>query len=305
MIGRSTRRCCVSPALSSVATVFVIALTGCFPLGGPTSSFVSEDVEIVYRDVGEGEPILLLHGFGVTGRMQWAGVSSELATRWRLVIPDHRGHGESDKPIGADAYGTEMIEDAIRLLDHLGIDKVRVAGMSMGGFMAVKAIALYPERFSCGFVGAAGWIDPADVDESFDEEVALAFEQGNGFELLNTRLNPESEGGGWLGAFFFNLLVGNQDPAVLASVYRGMREFSVERRALRDLPKSLRLVIGDRDGLLPVAEALAQVTDRAELEILPGHDHGSIGSAPRFVASMVEFFEDPALCPPTKGPQLD
>ena len=301
MIRPSTCMRRVSRIISGSAIVVAFTLTGCFPLGGPTSTFESEGIEIVFRDVGEGEPILLLHGFGVTGRMQWAQVSGELSDRWRLVIPDHRGHGESEKPIGADAYGTLMVEDAVRLLDHLGIEKVRVAGMSMGGFMAVKAMALYPERFSCGFVGAAGWIDPADVDESFDEEVALAFEQGNGFEMLNSRLNPDSEAGGLLGTFFFNLLVGDQDPVVLASVYRGMREFAVERATLRSLPKSFRLVIGDRDGLLPTAQALAEVTDRAELEVLPGHDHGSIGSAPRFLESMVEFFEDPALCPPARA----
>jgi 3-oxoadipate enol-lactonase len=296
--GGSTRRPRVS---SGIAIVFVIALTGCFPLGGPTSIFESEGVEIVFRDVGEGEPILLLHGFGVNGKMQWAQVSGELSGEWRLVIPDHRGHGESEKPASADAYGTLMIEDVIRLLDHLGIERVRVAGMSMGGFMAVKAMAFYPERFRCGFIGAAGWIDPADVDDRFDEEVALAFEQGNGFEMLNSRLNPESEAGGLLGTFFFNLLVGDQDPVVLASVYRGMRELAVERPTLRNLPKSFRLVIGDRDGLLPAAQALAEVSDRAELEVLPGHDHGSIVSAPRFLESMVEFFEDPSLCPPARA----
>lgn len=262
MSGRLTRRRRASPV---IVIIVAIALTGCFPLGRPTSSFVSDGVEIVFHDVGKGEPILLLHGFGVTGRMQWAQVSNELSDKWRLVIPDHRGHGGSGKPIGADSYGAEMIEDAIGLLDHLGVERARVAGMSMGGFMAVKAMTLYPERFHCGFIGAAGWIDPVEANKRFDEEVALAFEQGNGFELLNTRLNPESADGGWLGAFFFNLLVGGQDPVVLASVYRGMRDFAVERSELRNLPKSFRLVIGDRDGLLPTAHTLAEVTDRSRI----------------------------------------
>ncbi len=282
--------CILSAALAS----------GCFPLGGSTRSFNSDGVEIAYRDVGNGDPLLLLHGFGMNGRLQWAHVAEELAEEWRLIIPDHRGHGVSDKPEGVDAYGQHMIDDTVRLLDHLGLEQVRVAGMSMGGFMAVKAIADYPDRFRCGFVAASGWMDPSRVDNVLSEDIAEAFEEGRGFAVLNRRLNPESKGGSWIGEFIFELLIGRQEPQVLASVYRGMRELAVDRDDLKEFATPLRVIVGRQDGLLPAAIELVDQVGTAELEVLPGRDHGSIDSAPRFVPSMLEFFGAHEHCRPTR-----
>lgn len=281
-----------------VLAVIVCLLAGCSPYGDSQSSFDSDGVAITYYDFGEGEPLLLLHGFGMSAQTQWAMLAEDLAQRYRVIIPDHRGHGDSDKPVGAEHYGRPMVEDLIGLLDHLGLERARVAGMSMGGYMAIAAVADYPQRFNCAFIGAAGWVEPALFQDLLSEEIALAFERGEGWELLNARLNPGKEpgSGNWLGRFFFWLLTASHDPEVMASVYRGMRGFQVEEAALRPAPQRMLTVIGDQDGLLPMARNLEALAPGYELQIVPGHDHGSIGNSSEFLAAMQSFFADDEKC---------
>src|SRR5262245_60178433 len=100
-------------------------------------SFDSNGVKIRYTDQGKGEPVLLIHGFGANAEMQWAlpGVVKDLAKDYRVIAYDNRGHGKSDKPHDPKKYGAEMVEDAVRLLDHLKIKKAHVVGYSMGAII--------------------------------------------------------------------------------------------------------------------------------------------------------------------------
>ena len=85
--------------------------------------FDSKGVTIRYVDVGRGEPVVLVHGFSSSVEGNWGapGVIAALEKDFRVVALDCRGHGKSDKPHDAAAYGNEMVEDVARLLDHLGI----------------------------------------------------------------------------------------------------------------------------------------------------------------------------------------
>jgi 3-oxoadipate enol-lactonase len=281
-----------------VLAVLLGLLAGCSPYGDSEFFFDSAGVTISYYDFGEGEPLLLLHGFGMSARTQWAMLADDLAQSYRVIIPDHRGHGGSDKPVGEQHYGRPMVEDLIGLLDHLGLERVRVAGMSMGGYMAIAAVADYPQRFNCAFIGASGWSEPAVFQGNFSEEVAQAFERGEGWELASARLNPGKEpgSGSWLGRFFFWLLTASHDPDVMASVFRGMRGFQVEAAALSPARRQMLTVIGDQDGLLPMARELDALSPDYELQVVPGHDHGSIGTSPEFLAAMQSFLADDEKC---------
>lgn len=284
--------------LCCLIIVTSLLMSGCSPLSGKGQYFYSNDVKIQYHEVGEGPPVLLLHGFALNGEMQWSRLVSDLAKNYRVIVPDHRGHGESDKPIGRENYGRHMVDDVIRLMDHLEIQESRIVGMSMGGFMTVAVAAIYPERISCGFVGAAGWVNPS-TEQVLDEEIALAFERGEGFERLNRALNPEDDpedSGGWLGKLFFNLMIGDQDPKVLASVYRGMGDVPISSEMIESSSVPLLTVIGNKDGLLPRAIALEEVSSNHELIIVQDKDHGSIGGAEEFEAAMQRFLADETVC---------
>lgn len=101
-------------------------------------------ISLYYNDQGKGFPLLLLMGLGMdsTG---WMFQTPAFAKQFRVIAPDNRGCGLSDKPKGP--YSTRMMaEDAVALLDHLGVRKAHVIGDSMGGMIAQEVALGWPER---------------------------------------------------------------------------------------------------------------------------------------------------------------
>jgi len=121
--------------------------------------FESAGVKIHYSVRGAGKPVILIHGLYSSARVNWdsPGVSAHLAQHFQVITLDCRGHGESDKPTGANAYGINMVEDVVRLMDHLKIQQARVAGYSMGGSIALKLAVNHPERLNRLVLCGMGW----------------------------------------------------------------------------------------------------------------------------------------------------
>ena len=111
--------------------------------------FKSDGIDIAYVDEGEGEPILLIHGFASNIGTNWRGTSwidTLVADGRRVIAIDNRGHGQSEKLYEPERYGAPaMAEDACRLLDHLGIDRADVMGYSMGARIASFLTLAPPE----------------------------------------------------------------------------------------------------------------------------------------------------------------
>ena len=127
--------------------------------------FDAKGVKLHYIVEGEGEPVVLIHGLYSSARINWQmpGVVSLLSKKYRVIALDMPGHGESDKPAGEEAYGLELVEDIVRLLDHLRIEKAHIVGYSMGGMIAVKFMARHQERVLSGVVGGLGWLREGTV----------------------------------------------------------------------------------------------------------------------------------------------
>ncbi|MFO0947322.1 MAG: alpha/beta hydrolase [Planctomycetota bacterium] len=124
-----------------------------------SASFDSAGTKIHYTVEGTGEPVLLIHGYHANGNLNWRvpGVNRLLSPDYQVIAMDARGHGSSDKPTTVEAYGDNMVEDAVRLLDHLKIDRAHVVGYSMGGMITMKLTALHPERVKSAVIGGMGW----------------------------------------------------------------------------------------------------------------------------------------------------
>jgi pimeloyl-ACP methyl ester carboxylesterase len=122
--------------------------------------FNSAGVKIHYFVQGYGEPVILVHGLYANGRINWElpGTTELLAKHFEVITLDCRGHGRSGKPTSEDAYGTNMVEDVVRLMDHLNIRSARIAGYSMGGMIAMKLAVTHPDRASAIVLGGMGWI---------------------------------------------------------------------------------------------------------------------------------------------------
>lgn len=130
--------------------VFASKLT-CPPLGPSIITRVRgcadvNGARIFYQAAGDGPAMLLLHGYPLSGAM-FGRVHEALEDRWTVITVDHRGYGLSDAPEMPDSIGV-YAEDALAVLDHLGIEQAVIGGISMGGPITLSMYQTAPERFS-------------------------------------------------------------------------------------------------------------------------------------------------------------
>ncbi len=112
----------------------------------PPGKIVSlNGIQLHYEERGKGEPLLLLHGFGMCGPGDWGAIADELAKSHRVILPDLRGHGWSTNPSGKFTM-RQSAEDIRALLDHLGIRRARAMGISAGGMTLLHLATKYPNR---------------------------------------------------------------------------------------------------------------------------------------------------------------
>src|SRR5215472_4708217 len=133
--------------------------------------FTSFDgVRIAYLAESDGPYVLLLHGFAADHDANWVApgvVDALVSAGHRVLAPDARGHGASDKPYDPEAYADDaMVRDARALLDHVGVDTCAVAGYSMGAMTSSQLVPVEPRARALvlGGIGArtrgermAGW----------------------------------------------------------------------------------------------------------------------------------------------------
>ena len=122
--------------------------------------FDSAGVKIHYTVQGTGAPVILIHGLYASGHMNWGanGVIADLSQRYQVIALDCRGHGQSDKPTGESDYGIKMVDDVVRLMDHLHLASANIVGYSMGGMIALKLAVTHPERVHSTILGGMGWL---------------------------------------------------------------------------------------------------------------------------------------------------
>jgi pimeloyl-ACP methyl ester carboxylesterase len=126
--------------------------------------FNSNGVSIAYIDAppheGQGDPILLIHGFASSHAVNWVNtlwVKTLTRAGYRVIAFDNRGHGESEKLYDPAAYHSSiMAEDARRLLDHLGIERADVMGYSMGARITAHMALASPDRMRSALLGGLG-----------------------------------------------------------------------------------------------------------------------------------------------------
>jgi pimeloyl-ACP methyl ester carboxylesterase len=299
-----------SPSHSRLSPLTLLLLTAlCLTLcfGGPALAdteeqfFDSDGVKIRYLVEGQGEPLILIHGFSASAESNWVlpGVFNKLSEAFQVIAIDNRGHGKSDKPHDKAAYGTVMVDDVIRLMDHLDIEKAHVAGYSMGGFLTMKLIASHPDRLLSAIVGAAGWAAEGD-DTSMQEELAQSLEQGTGITPLLLALNPADAPPMSQQQIDManNMVMAQNDPLALAAAIRGMVSLSVSQKELEGNEVPTLAIIGSRDPLKAGVDAMTPHMQNLEVHLIEGADHMTALMNPEYSAQladgMLEFLI--ALC---------
>jgi pimeloyl-ACP methyl ester carboxylesterase len=140
--------------------------------------FEVNGVRLHYVEAGRGTPVILVHGLACDHAANWMlpRVFQKVSRRYRVIALDNRGHGMSDKPYDPAQYGLELVDDVVRLMDHLGIAKAHVVGYSLGGFITLKLALRHPERLLSAAPCGAGWsANPA-------EELKLLYNFSDDFE---------------------------------------------------------------------------------------------------------------------------
>ncbi len=273
--------------------------------GAENGFFDSNGVKIHYTVEGQGEPVVLIHGFAVNDQLQWAlpGITKALAKDYRVIMYDNRGHGRSGKPHEAKQYGQEMVEDVVRLLDHLKIQRAHVVGYSMGGFITLKLLTLHPERLLTATLGGAG--QPQPQDQRFLVELADALEQGKGFRLLLDRLTPKGQPKPTEDQMkAINQIIGSiNDLKALAATLRGFKDFAVAEDKLKTNPVPALALIGGMDPLKDGVDVLKDRMANLKIVVIDGADHMNAFARAEFVKSLREFLAQQSLS--GKGKKLE
>ena len=112
-------------------------------------------IEIDYEVTGRGRPVLMSHGYSATRRM-WSGQHEFLGDRYRLISWDMRGHGQTESPNDPAQYShARTVADMKALLDHLGVQRAVIGGLSLGGTMSLGLGSRVSQR------GGARDVEPA------------------------------------------------------------------------------------------------------------------------------------------------
>ena len=256
----------------------------------------SGDAEIAYWAVGDGAPVVLLHPFPASHEF-WQPLAQTLATHYRLILPDLRGHGEAEVGEGP-ATMEKHAADIARVMDHADVGRAPLIGVSIGGYVLFEFW-----RKNRGRVAALGLCNtkaPADNAEARAGRLQAAndvLERGTEpfFESMIPRLlgkttretRPDLVDGALR-------MMRQMSPADVAEVQRGMAERPDSVDTLKTINVPTLLVTGDEDIMTGVneAELMHQHIAGSQLKVIPKAGHYSPWERSDSVSILLRQFLD-------------
>jgi pimeloyl-ACP methyl ester carboxylesterase len=254
-------------------------------------------VRLRYIEQGTGEPVVLVHGFG-NSIETWtnSGIVQALASSYRVITFDERGHGRSNKPHDPRAYGREMTDDIVRVLDRLGIDRAHVVGYSLGGHLVSQLLTLHPERFlSATLIAGAGRLSWDSVQAHAAEVEATEVERDCVsrtllFRLTSPAARPSEDS---LKAMSARCLADStQDRFALAAITRSRAGQVIAPAAAAAVRVPTLGIVGSDDPMRAGLEELVRLRPSVKLVVVDGATHaGARGILrwPETTAALREF----------------
>ena len=245
-------------------------------------TFDSDGVEIAYLDEGEGDPVLLIHGFASNVATNWIGpgwVKALTEAGFHVVAYDNRGHGHSGKLYDVKDYGAPlMAEDARRLLDHLRLARADVMGYSMGARISAFLAIAHPERVRSLVFAGLGINMVRGVAGT--GPVARALEA----ESIDDVTNPTAR------TFRAFAEQTNSDLKALAACIRSARA-PITAQDLGRLACPVLVVVGEEDVIGGDAAQLAALMPNARAFMVPGRDHMRTVGDKAYRQAVLEFLQ--------------
>ena len=287
----------MKPMLSFVVLAAIAAGVPIQEAISPDAAFDSAGVRIRYVDQGQGAPVVLIHGYTGTLDRHWinTGVFAGLVKDHRVIAFDCRGHGKSGKPVDPQAYGLEMAQDVIRLLDHLKIRRAHIVGFSMGAIVAGHLLTTNPDQFSSvtfvAYHPVHTWT-AADAEEA--EASARDLESDMPFRALvlaawpKEKAAPSEED---IRKFSQNMARAN-DTKALAAYHRGRRALVVTDAQMAAVRVPGLGIIGSDDPGLAGLQKVGKLMPAMKVIVVEGAAHGGdrgILRRPEFLTALREF----------------
>jgi len=231
----------------------------------------------VYLEGGQGEPLMLLHGFGAD-KDNFVRVARFLTPHYRVIIPDNLGFGESGHPADAD-YKPDSQAARLRSLAHaLGIRKVHLGGSSMGGHISLMYAALYPDE-----VQSLWLLDPGGIWSAPSGELQKIIAQGGENPLMAKTEDDFAR----IFAFVMSKPPFIPRPMLNVMARERMRNYDLEKRIFEELSsdsiekkvtglKTPALIVwGENDRVISAATAgvLHNLMPDSRVIIMPGVGH--------------------------------
>lgn len=246
---------------------------------GARSAFVtvSDGARIHYDEMGQGSPVILLHGLSGTGYSNWVhtGIMQALAERHRVIVPDFRGQGDSQvfwepKRYAADRFPRDILD----LMDALGIRKAHFAGYSFGGEMEAPLLSLAPERILTMTFGGSGLIEP---DPARDAAAAALDPKGHD-------IHPPP---------LYGTLWGKTSREVKNVIAQGRLDHPPTTPPFdpRKVTFPVEVIVGEFGRVHRLSSLMARTLPDFHLVVLPGREHGSELADPLFRETLVAFID--------------
>ena len=246
-------------------------------------TFSHDGIEFAYLDEGEGEPIVLVHGFGSTKEINWVGpgwVSTLTRAGRRAIAFDNRGHGASSKLYQPELYDPWlMARDVIALMDHLGLQRADVMGYSMGGRIGACAALTAPERVRSLILGGIG----IHLVEGAGLPITIAD------ALRAPSLEDVSDPTGRMFRAFADQT--RSDREALASCIVGSRR-TLSREEVSRIAVPTLIAVGTRDPIAGAARPLAALIPGAQVADIPDRDHMLAVGDKAFKQAALAFLEE-------------
>ncbi len=256
----------------------------------------SGDADIAYDVAGAGRPVVMLHPFPAHHEF-WLPAAQALLPRYQLILPDLRGHGESEVGEGP-ATMKKHATDVANVLDHAGVGRVPFIGASIGGYVLFEVWRRYPARVAAlALCNTKASADSEEARAGRLRSAADVLERGTEpfFESMIPRLlgktTVESRPDLVEGALS---MMRKMSPEDVAQVQRGMAERPDSLGTLRTITVPTLLVTGDEDILAGPAEAELMRTGIAgsRLTIIPRAGHYSPWEQPEQAGPVLRQFVD-------------